>query len=104
MKTFGERLRAARLRAGLTQEQVALELGLSKAAVSRWEVGGTQPGVEALAMLRGLFGVSLDELICGDAKDAAAHSALSAKELQLIQRYRKLPSKKRELVLALLDL
>lgn len=74
MATFGERLRAARERAGFTQEQLGLELGVGNAAVSTWENDQNDPKIQRLAALRKTLKISLDELICGD--DVAASQNL----------------------------
>lgn len=66
MATFGERLRAARERAGYTQEQLGLELGVGKAAVSAWENDNADPQISRLSTIRGLLKISLDALICGE--------------------------------------
>lgn len=41
--TFGERLRAARLRAGLTQRELAERIGVGQQVVSEWEMGKRVP-------------------------------------------------------------
>lgn len=57
----GERLRALRLGKGLTPEEVAAEIGISRAAIYRYEAG--QPiRVDALGKIADLFGVSLASL------------------------------------------
>lgn len=66
MATFGERLRAARERAGYTQEQLGLELGVGKAAVSAWENDNADPQISRLQTIRKLLKISLDMLVCGE--------------------------------------
>lgn len=102
MKKFGDRLKVFRKQAGLTQEQVAEEVGLTKSAVSQWETNVSQPDIPSLIVLRRLFGVSLDVLICGDSPDGNEGMLLSASERSLVQRFRSLPPKKREAALNLL--
>jgi len=48
---FRHRLRAARLRAGLSQAQAARLLGVQRGSVARWEQGGSTPPAEAEAPL-----------------------------------------------------
>lgn len=48
---LGEKIRAARLEAGLTQSEVATHFGLTYQAVQRWENGTTHPGIKRLATL-----------------------------------------------------
>lgn len=47
---------------GLTQQEVAEELGVSRQAVSQWEAGKTFPSMEKQLALSRLYGVSLEEL------------------------------------------
>jgi transcriptional regulator with XRE-family HTH domain len=46
--TTGELMRSARLRAGLSQEQVAERLGLPRSSVARWETDAVEPGFSTL--------------------------------------------------------
>ena len=58
-----ERLAALRMRAGLSQGDVAERLNVSRQAVSRWETGFTVPSTDNLSHLGRLYGVTLDELL-----------------------------------------
>ena len=58
---FGERLQEVRRRAGLTQEQFAEELNVSRQAVSRWESCRGYPEMEKLLYLCNRYGVTLNE-------------------------------------------
>ena len=62
---FGERLQEVRRRAGLTQEQFAEELRVSRQAVSKWESGASEPNTTNLIALAKLFGVEPQELLRG---------------------------------------
>jgi len=66
MQTFGARLRAARNAIGITQERLGELVGVSKAAVSRWESDVDQPQMNILPKLRIALRTSLDSLLCGD--------------------------------------
>jgi transcriptional regulator with XRE-family HTH domain len=61
-KIFGRNLRAARLKAGLSQEEVANACGLHRTEISLLERGRRQPRLETLARLADLLGSTLDEL------------------------------------------
>lgn len=65
---FGEKIKTARLKKGLTQEQVAQELYISRQAVSNWESGKNYPDLETLCLLSDLYQISLDTLLKGDKK------------------------------------
>ena len=60
---FAENLQIIRKKNGLTQEALADLLGVSRQAVSRWEMGDGYPEVEKLLMLSEKLGVSLDEMM-----------------------------------------
>ena len=61
--TFGQRIRALRRDAGLTQENLAELLSISPQAVSRWETDAVMPDISLLPPLCNLFGVSADHLL-----------------------------------------
>lgn len=59
---IGENIRALRQSRMLTQEQVALHLGVSSQAVSKWETSANTPDIALLPGLADLFGVTVDAL------------------------------------------
>ena len=59
---FGERLQEVRRENGLTQEQFAEALQVSRQAVSRWESGRSYPEVDKILYICNRYQVSLDEL------------------------------------------
>ena len=63
---FGANLRALRNGKGLTQEQAAELLNVSKQSVSRWETGITWPDIAFLPQLASFYGVSVDSLLGAD--------------------------------------
>lgn len=63
---IGENIRALRLRKGLTQEQVAQQLGVTYQAVSKWENGTNTPDIALLPEIASLFGVTIDALFSQD--------------------------------------
>lgn len=58
-----DRLRAARREAGLTQREVARQLGIAAASVAQWEIGRSRPDIARLARLAELYGVRPDALL-----------------------------------------
>lgn len=60
---FEEKLIKLRKSGGLSQEDLAEKLGVSRQAVSRWESGSTMPDIANLIQLSELFGVSTDYLV-----------------------------------------
>lgn len=61
-------LKDARHRAGMTQEQVAQKIMVSRVTVSHWENGKSLPDIVSLIKLSDLYGISLDDLVKGDVK------------------------------------
>ena len=61
--TFSEKLLRLRKGAGLSQEELAEKLGVSRQAVSRWESGAALPDAPNLLGLSRLFGISIDYLL-----------------------------------------
>lgn len=57
------KLNAARVNAGLTQEDVAKRLGKSKNTIVSWEKGKSSPDIETGKALAKLYGVSINDLI-----------------------------------------
>ncbi len=60
---FAENLRTLRKQRGLSQEELAGIMDVSRQAVSKWEQGEGYPEVEKLLLLSGTLGVSLDSLM-----------------------------------------
>ena len=63
---FGEKLKALRTERGLTQEQLAARLYVSRTAVSKWETGGGSPNLDSLQAVARLFDASVDDLLSTD--------------------------------------
>lgn len=74
-----ETLAALRRKKGLSQQELAEALGVSRQAVSRWEVGASAPGTDNLLALSKLYGVSLDTLVGGAEPEAAPEAEPEAR-------------------------
>ena len=61
---FHEKLQELRKSKGLTQEELAEALYVSRTAVSKWESGRGYPSIDSLKEISRFFGVTIDELIC----------------------------------------
>ena len=59
---LSNRIYTLRRRAGLSQDQLAELLGVSRQAVSRWENGSATPGLEKLQAMCRCFQVTMDQL------------------------------------------
>lgn len=62
---FGEKIKEIRTSNKLTQEQFAIQLNVTRQAVSNWENNRNLPDLEMLILIANLFEISLDELILG---------------------------------------
>ena len=63
---FGEKLQQLRKSRGLTQEELAQALYVSRAAVSKWESGRGYPSIDYLKQISLFFSVSIDDLLSGE--------------------------------------
>ena len=89
---FNEKLQNLRKQKGLTQEELAEALYVSRTAVSKWESGRGFPNIESLKAISKFFSVSLDELLSGEEILAIAENDHKQKEITL-----------RDLIFGLLD-
>lgn len=80
-----EKLIALRKKAGLSQQELAEKLDVTRQAVSRWEVGTALPTTENLLALRKLYGVTLDYLV----DDAAENPNMTTNQDKRIQDFEK---------------
>ncbi len=61
---FHEKLQELRKNKGLTQEELAQALYVSRTAISKWESGRGYPSIDSLKEISRFFSVTIDELIC----------------------------------------
>ena len=90
---FHEKLQELRKKEGLTQEQLAEKLYVSRAAVSKWESGRGYPSIDSLKTIAKFYSVTIDELLSGEELMTIAEDGRK----QAAQRFR-------SFVFALLDL
>lgn len=69
--SFKENLQYLRGSRNMTQEQLAMLLGVSWQAISKWESDKAYPEMDKLLMLCDMFGVTLDDLVMGDVRASA---------------------------------
>lgn len=60
---FKDKLYDLRKQKGMSQEELALRLNVSRQTVSKWELGDSTPDMEKLVTISNLFEISLDELV-----------------------------------------
>ena len=68
MNRFSQNLRRVRCQAGLTQQQLADRLHVTRQSVSSWELGRTEPDFETAGRLAEIFGTSVSSLLGEDEK------------------------------------
>ena len=90
---FNEKLQELRKHKGLTQEELAELLFVSRTAVSKWESGRGYPNIDSLKAIARFFGVTIDELLSGDELLTIAEKDTEQKENHI-----------RDLVFGLLDI
>ena len=76
---IGEKIKSKRIERELTQEEIAGILGVSKAAVSKWENGESYPDITLLTQIAQLFHITMDELF---------GYTLEYKPLKIVTEYR----------------
>lgn len=62
---FNEKLQELRKQKGLTQEELAEALYVSRAAVSKWESGRGYPNIDSLKEISRFFSITIDDLLSG---------------------------------------
>lgn len=63
---FNQKLQELRKQKGLTQEELAEQLYVSRTAISKWESGRGYPNIESLRAIAKFFSVTLDDLLSSD--------------------------------------
>lgn len=81
---FGIKLKELRLNAGLTQQQLATQLGITKSVVSYYELQERYPSPEVLIKIAFVFHVSTDYLLGIEKNYSLDTSGLNAKDIHLV--------------------
>lgn len=82
MNTLGQRIRDRRKAAGMTQEALAKQCGVSRAAVAQWEGGVTKPSLDHLQRVAEALGVWLSWLTAGGAARPSYQDHFAIVQLQ----------------------
>lgn len=84
---IGKLIAAKRKEKGLTQEQLAEQLGVTNKTVSRWETGKGMPDIEMIQELCSILGITVTTLLNGEESD---EEALVIKLLWMIEQLKQL--------------
>ena len=82
---FHEKLQTLRKQQGLTQEELAAALFVSRTAISKWESGRGYPSIDSLMAISKFFSISIDILLSGEevltiAQEEQAHTAARSRD------------------------
>ncbi len=80
---IGSFLQALRREKGLTQEQLAEQMGVARRTVSRWETGSNMPDLDILIELSNLYAVDLREILNGERKSEQMNEEMKEAVLQV---------------------
>lgn len=93
------RIKRLRMASGLTQGQLAERLGLSQAAVGRWEAGEFLPKGRYVVKLAGALGINVSALL----GETSADIDDLAEEVQMLAAFRVLPKERKLIAIKLLE-
>ena len=96
--TIGARIRAERRDRGLTQDELARRIGVSRSAVAQWETGRTGQITGNLSRIAAALEVSVEFLVYGQDTRAAAE-VRQGDELALLRLYRECDPEDRQMLL-----
>ena len=100
--TIGERIKNLRISAGLTQEELALKIGLKKQNISRYENSHCEPNIRTAKKIADALGVTIEEMAVGVSVPAPVSPpptlSFSAEEQRLVTLYRRADERDRETV------
>lgn len=103
-QTLGQRIASARKALGMTQTQVAEQLGISQQTLAHYEVGRLRIAVSTLIPLSEILNSSIDELVYGEvAAKGQSKRGPAFKLQQQVEQVRQLPRTKQQFVMEMLD-
>ena len=81
---FSKKLQTLRKQKGMTQEELAQKIFVSRTAISKWESGRGFPGIDSIKDLAKFFSVTVDELLMGDELLSAVEQETSKRKTALL--------------------
>ena len=77
---FSEKLKEIRKKEGISQEQLAEKIGVSRQAITKWETGKGLPDVENMVIIAEIFKTTIDELLMDSVTKAAPETSVYTSE------------------------
>lgn len=94
---FYDRLKESRIKAGLTQEQLAEKLGIAKSTLSGYESGNREPAVATIAKALEILNIDANYLYQDEAK-ILTEMVINLDDKELLKKYRVLDDHGKEMV------
>ena len=85
-KSINERIHDLRERSGLTQSDLAIQLGMTRSGVNAWEMGISKPSLENLVILSRILHTTTDYLLGNNNEETIVISDFTIEEKELIMR------------------
>ena len=82
--TLADRIKALRIRTGMTQSEVARLLGLSRSGVNAWEMGLSVPSTQYIVELAKVFDITTDYLLGLENTSTISVKGLSQKQVSVL--------------------
>ena len=79
-----ERIKCLRDQKGMTQADLAKQLGITRSSVNAWEMGISVPSTQYIVELAGIFKVSTDYLLGVDTSASVSVAGLTEKDVQIV--------------------
>ena len=76
----GKNIKKLRSTKGLTQEELAAKLNVTRQALSSWETGRTEPDIDTLEQISRTLEVPIEDVIYGEQGDKSTNNAIVTKE------------------------
>lgn len=95
----GEKIAIFRRKNGLSQAELAVELGLARSSVASWEIGKNLPSIENLIDLASILRVPAD-VILGCSGNTGAFFAATPSEKEMVYSFRQLSCENKKIAIA----
>lgn len=82
---ISDKLAALRRRAGMSQQEVATVIGMSRQTIANWEAGQGAPALDKAAELARLYGVTIDDLVSDEVDVVSTGRGARARDLHVLR-------------------